>query len=185
MKHLVVVLVVALAIALAAPAAAHDDVGVITFTRAQSNDLSIAVEVTIAYSVDREPAEDATVTAVAEQAGAPTGTPIVLAEAAPGTYAGVLAVDRGGTWTVRVTSLSPSASADTTVEVIAPTTTTTTTPTTTTTTEASPTTSVATDEADSPGPRLWMIAVMVALAAGLGFVLWRGARNARDDPDQS
>jgi len=149
-------------------ALAHEDTGRFEDVRVEViGPLTLSVKATLIYPNDGEPAEEATVTAVAEQPGAPAGAPSPLQELAPGEYSAELTVPNGGSWTIRLTALSPSATTETAVEVPAPATTTT--AETLTTRESSSSTTEApaqldTDTGDGSGAPL-------ALAAGLGVAL--------------
>lgn len=173
MKRTAIVIVTVLA--LAARASAHEDTGQMEIVRAESDaPLSIAVEVRIIYPNDGDPAEEATVTAVAEQPGGPAVAPVSLRESAPGVYGGQVTVPQPGAWNVRVTSLSPAATAEATVDVAAPA---------TTSTTASPATTATTlpgSEDDDAGVAPALIAVAVLVAAGLGLTFWLGVRRRRN-----
>ena len=171
-------LLVALALTVLRPAVAlaHEDTGRFERVRVEVIDpLTLSVKATLIYPNDGEPAEEATVTAVAEQPGAPASAPSPLDELAPGEYSTELTVPNGGSWTVRLTALSPSATTETTVEVPEPATTTT--AETSTTRQSAASTSEApaqlgTDTGDGGSATL-------ALVAGLGvavvaiLVAWR------------
>lgn len=178
MKRTAIVIVTVLA--LAARASAHEDTGQMEIVRAESDaPLSIAVEVRIIYPNDGDPAEEATVTAVAEQPGGPAVAPVSLRESAPGVYGGQVTVPQPGAWNVRVTSLSPAATAEATVDVAAPATTSTTLTPSTTASPATTATTVPGSEDDDAGvaPAL---AVAVLVAAGLGLTFWLGVRRRRN-----
>ena len=116
----VVVLVVAVLSAAVAvpPAVAHDEVGELSVLEAATGtDGSVRYAVRLTYADDGHPAEDATVTAVAEQPGARSVGPVSLTETAPGSYAGSLTLTDPGTWTVRFSALSPLATLETTHQV--------------------------------------------------------------------
>ena len=93
----------------AVPAAAHDDAGVIEVSAAPAG-RTVEYGVLVTYVGDGHPAQDATATAVAEQAGRDPVGPLVLeATAEPGRYRARVTFPADGTWTVRFSSLSPTA----------------------------------------------------------------------------
>ena len=93
----------------AVPAAAHDDAGVIEVSAAPAG-RTVEYGVLVTYVGDGHPAQDATATAVAEQAGRDPVGPVVLeATAEPGRYRARITFPADGTWTVRFSSLSPTA----------------------------------------------------------------------------
>ena len=93
----------------AVPAAAHDDEGVIEVSAAPAG-RTVEYGVLVTYVGDGHPAQDATATAVAEQAGRDPVGPVVLeATGEPGRYRARITFPGDGTWTVRFSSLSPTA----------------------------------------------------------------------------
>ena len=93
------------------PASAHGDVGtieVVSITSAAP--LSLRVEANITFVGDGHAAPAATATVVAERAGATTVGPITLTAAGTtGRYSAMVALPSAGEWTLRLTSLSPTA----------------------------------------------------------------------------
>ncbi|MFM7063257.1 MAG: hypothetical protein ACKO04_07165, partial [Actinomycetes bacterium] len=101
----------------AGPAAAHGGDGrlEVVSTEPQADGTSVKVTVQLRYATDDHPAADATVTVAGEREGdaAPTDfTPVTLAASGPeGQYAGVVPIPAPGSWTLRVTSVEPPATA--------------------------------------------------------------------------
>lgn len=184
MTKLAIIVMAAIVVATAPDASGHEDTGTIDIVRTESVEpLSIEVEVSIVYNNDLEPAEDATVTAVAEQSGVAPAAPVELAVVGGGTYSGLITLPSPGAWTVRFTSLSPAATAETSVEVVAPSSTTTTAaPTTTSTNEATTSADDDSGEVERRSGQSPLVPIVSLLAVlGLGFVVWRGARRGRRD----
>ena len=130
-----IVPVVVLAAALlcwAGTAAAHDDEGVLTVDVAEpAGDLTVDFQVNLIYSGDREPVEDASLTAVAEGPAGTAGPFTLDATEEPGRYATTITFPAAGDWVVRFTSITPGATVEHPLTVAGPATTTTVTPPTT------------------------------------------------------
>jgi hypothetical protein len=123
-----------LVLALVAPAAAHDDKGILTVERAGSNGSGgVELVVLLRYSGDKEPVSTAEVSATADGPGGQVGpVPLIRTDVA-GQYAGTLVLSAAGGWTIHIASPKPVASLDHPYVLVAPTTTTSTTAVTTTT----------------------------------------------------
>lgn len=108
----------------AGTASAHDDKGTIEVISAEPQGLSIRYEVSITYDNDGHGAADATATVVAEADGLTVGPDLLEATAIEGVYAATVTFPKSGSWTVRFSSLTPTATLelDETID-IAPTTT--------------------------------------------------------------
>lgn len=168
--------------ALAAPALAHDDQGLFSVTVSEpSGDLAYDLQVALIYSGDREPVEGANVTAVAEGPGGTAGPFTLEPTEEPGSYATTVTFPAPGEWTVRFTSITPSATIEHPIAVAAPATTTTDAPTTTTNDQSTSTIELVEEEeaaADDGGisPAL-VIAALVVASAIVAVVL--GLRQSR------
>lgn len=123
---LVLGLAAGVAVVDAAPAGAHDEVGTVTVAMAEatttaSGTASVSYVVDVVYVNDGHPASDATVTVVAEGPAAVIVGPVAMTETAtPGRYGATVDFPAPGPWTVRFTSLTPLATAETTQDVGAP-----------------------------------------------------------------
>jgi hypothetical protein len=117
-----------LVLALLAPAAAHDDKGILTVERAGSNGSGgVELVVLLRYSGDKEPVSTAEVSATADGPGGQVGpVPLIRTDVA-GQYAGTLILGMPGDWTIHFSSPEPVASLDHPYVLVAPTTTTSTT----------------------------------------------------------
>jgi len=103
----------------AVPAGAHDDDGVMEVSTAPAG-RTVEYEVLVTYVGDGHPAQGATATAVAEQPGREPVGPVVLeATGEPGRYRARITFPADGTWTVRFSSLSPTAYLERTETIIA------------------------------------------------------------------
>ena len=176
-------LAIVMSVALSPAAAlAHEDTGRFEDVRIEVIDpLTLSIKARLIYPNDGEPADGATVTAVAEQLGAPASAPSPLQELAPGEYSAELTVPTGGSWTIRLTALTPSATTETIVEVPEPATTTTATRSTTTETSPTATSSLADDSGDDGDGDLipkWA-AVAIGATIALGVAGWQTARSRR------
>ncbi len=103
----------------AGPAAAHDDEGTVTITRAeQVGASSVLVEVGIVFAGDGHLAEDAEVTATLSSAGTTVG-PVELDKGEDGTslYSATIDVPSPGVWAIEVTSTDPSGTTTASVTV--------------------------------------------------------------------
>ena len=98
-------------LALAPPVAAHSDDGTITAAGGDRvTGTSVRVEATITFNSDGHAAPSATATVVAERPGStPVGPVPLKRDAATGVYAATIQLTSPGTWTLRYTSLSPTA----------------------------------------------------------------------------
>lgn len=118
-------LVVALALgvsaaAIAPLAGAHGDDGVLTVISATPSGSSSAVRVKLAYGTDGHPVDGATVTVVADDGAGTKVDPVAMTAAgSPGEYTATVAFPSAGTWNVRVTSVSPSATITLTQDITA------------------------------------------------------------------
>jgi hypothetical protein len=181
--------VVSLAVALAglgvgSAAYAHNDKGIFAVESADvSQPVTVALVVKLVYSGDREPASAATVTAtpVSASGEALTAVPLTLTPDHAGRYAGMVTMPSGGSWTIRLDALDPTATLEVPVNVMAPTTTTMTTTTTVPPTASTVAPSPSTDDSSSNAAP--MIAVALALSAiGAGGYLYRWKRRSSGPP---
>lgn len=171
----------ALATGWAAPAQAHEGEGTIEVLAADpAAPLEVAYRVRLRWNNDGHPAADATVTVVAERAGAPPTTPQPMAATGEeGAYAATVRFPEPGDWTVRFTAVTPRATLERAQAVAPPpSTTTTSAPETTTTasTEPSPSTPAADDAGADRAVPLAVIAATAVLVA-LGVVAARRRRR--------
>ncbi len=105
----------------AAPAGAHEGDAVITIEAVHPAGMSIHYIVRVTWENDGHPAADATVTATGVAADGTQLTPVALAPAdADGRYAGAVEYPAPGSWTVRVTSIDPTGTAEQAQEVTVP-----------------------------------------------------------------
>jgi hypothetical protein len=108
----------------AAPAGAHEGDAVITIEAAHPAGTSVHYIVRVTWEDDGHPAADATVTATGVSPDGEQLTPVTLAPSDDdGRYAGIVEYPAAGTWTVRITSIDPTGSAEQAQEVTAPATT--------------------------------------------------------------
>ena len=179
--------------ALLAPAAgAHGDDGVLTVVSATPSGTSSTVTVQLAYEGDGHPVDGATVAVVADDGAGNALDPVPMGPgSAPGQYTATVQFPSAGTWNLRVTAVSPSATLTLTQDVTAdPGVTVGTEPTTTAASGAddgltgTPTTVAASDDgkgadgdtaadADDGSPLPWILgglAVVVCVALGVVFV---------------
>ena len=117
-------LVAALALAVvlpATPAGAHDGPAIVDIEAAHpAGGTQVHYIVRVTWEDDGHPAEDATVTATAVGGDGAQLTPVALAPVdSDGRYAGVVEYPAAGSWTVRVTSIKPTGSAEQAQEVAA------------------------------------------------------------------
>lgn len=149
----------------------------------------ITLEVGITYSNDRDLAEDATVTAMLTGPDGAVAGPFDLPRRSGAVYATTVPVPSPGSWTVEVTSTTPTAAASTVVDLsdVAPSTTpppthaqTTTTTTTTTTTAPASTESRGTTSESRSATTQWLILGSGALVFGVavGIAYWVRAKKA-------
>ena len=165
---LVPVLAIALGLlAVAQPASAHGDDGAIEVVSVTvAAPLSLRVEANITFVGDGHAAPEATATVVAERAGAPAVGPVTLNASGPtGRYSATITLPSPGEWTLRLTSLSPTAVIERRETVAQPPTTSTVAV--ATTTGVAVTTTVApspTTTAGGPGPLTSTVAPTTTLA---------------------
>lgn len=114
-----VALPLALIAVAATPAAAHDDAGTLTLTRAeQVGPTSVLVEVGIVFDGDGHLAEEAGVTAMLTSNGASVGpTPLAIEAEGTSLYSATIEVPGPGNWSVQVTSTNPAGSTSGSVTV--------------------------------------------------------------------
>jgi len=108
---LVVALTLGVGIAALAPmAGAHGDEGVLSVVSATPSGTSSTVRVKLTYESDGHPVDGATVTVVgSDDAGAKVDPVPMTAAGTAGEYVATVAFPSAGTWNLRVTSVSPSA----------------------------------------------------------------------------
>lgn len=168
----------------AAGASAHGDKGLLAVESATVAGTTAQVTAKVSF-LDGDPAAGATVTVAGDNGAGATLAPVTLPAAAnTGQYSGAVALPAPGTWTLRVTSVDPTAeAAPTQVVVAAPSATTTSAPTGVPVT-TSPVTSdggvpeiTADDDTSTDdggvSPVWWVlggIAVVAAVATGIIFV---------------
>lgn len=169
-------------------ASAHDGEGILVIeAQGPAAGLSVPYVIRLTWANDGHPAIDSTVTAtVLEPDGTPR-TPVVMEPIdEDGRYAATIALGSGGSWTVRFTAVTPTATIEVVEEVAEPTTTTTAVES-TTTTESTPAPAEPAAAADDPddddiGPGGVLAALflgLVVLGCAVGF--GRSARRLRDD----
>jgi hypothetical protein len=172
--------VLGLLLALAGTAAAHGATGTMGIeVTPGAAPLTAKVRILLEYSNDREVATGATVVAEATGPDGATVGPVPLGDQGQGSYEGVLTMPSEGSWTITVTASDPSATAS--AEFSATRATTTDVP--ATTTVAPDDVQISTDRAQraedgasGDGPDnafLVLIAVGLAAAVGVTFVLVR------------
>jgi hypothetical protein len=141
----------------------------------------LTVQVRITYAGDGDPAAGAVATATATEAGGTAAAPVALVDMGDGTYTGSMLLPTLGSWTVRVESANPAASAEQTVDVIAASTTTSTSTMSSTVARAKePTASTTSDDTSTE--------VLVAAAAAvvaIGLSVWLIARRRRSGGSSS
>ena len=186
MKALLVAIAVAATVfGTALQAGAHDGPGNIQVISEETIEPTLVrYDVLVTFRNDGHPAKAATVTAVAEQPGAPVSTPVAMtALAEEGHFGGDVRFPTPGQWVVRFTSVSPVASTEHSVTISAAPVRTEPTVTVATTTAASsvPSTVPASENADDGGSS-GAVALVVGLAAAalLAFFAWQfGVRRRR------
>lgn len=105
----------------APPAAAHDGEAVVVIEDAHPAGTSVHYVVRVTWADDGHPAADATVTATGVGADGTQLTPVPLDPVdGDGRFAGVVEYPAPGSWTVRVTSIEPTGSAEQAQEITAP-----------------------------------------------------------------
>ena len=106
----------------AASAAAHEGEGVLTVEVQEPIPSGARLVVGLVWANDGHPAVDATVTATPVAPDGAPGTPVVLTEVdgGAGRYQGEVPLPAPGTWTVRVTAVSPAATVELSQVVAAP-----------------------------------------------------------------
>lgn len=107
----------------ARPVAAHEGDGMLAVETQEATAAGARFVVRLAWANDGHPAVDATVTATPIARGGQPGTPVPLAEVGEGRYEAEVPLPAPGTWTVRLTAVTPSATLEVTYEVPATTTT--------------------------------------------------------------
>ncbi|HET6952896.1 MAG TPA: FixH family protein [Acidimicrobiales bacterium] len=109
-----------LTVGAAAPATAHEGDGVVTIEEVHPAGASVHYIVRVTWENDGHPAADATVTATVVMPDGETLTPVVLAPADDdGRYAGAVEYPGAGSYTIRITSIDPTGTAEQTEDVSA------------------------------------------------------------------
>ncbi len=104
--------------ALAPTVGAHGDEGVLTLLSATTSGSSSTIAVKLTYEGDGHPVDGATVTVVADDGAGQSVDPVPMtAGTSSGEYTATVQLPSPGTWNLRVTSVSPSATITTTQEV--------------------------------------------------------------------
>jgi len=119
----VLALVGALALVAPSVAGAHGGEARLDLLEAEAVPGGVELAVRVTYVNDGHGASDATVTAVVVDPDDPDapGTPVSLpATGEEGVHGGLVSTPRPGTWTIRLTSVEPTASAEVSVDVPAP-----------------------------------------------------------------
>ena len=159
-----------LLVAVAPIAVGHEGSGVLDVESVEPSPAGPSVTVRLTWSDDRHPAADATVTVTAVDGAGAALTPVPLDPIDDdGRYAADVPLPDAGTWTLRVTSITPTASVEEPYVQEATTTTAPTTPTTTvettTSTERSATiVAAAGDDSGADGDGSFAIPLLVAAA---------------------
>jgi hypothetical protein len=179
----VVLFAIALAVTADAPrAGAHGETGTMAVEVRQGPE-SDAVEVRarVTYANDGDAAPGASVDATLTGPGG-RAVPLTLADNGDGTYAAQASVSEPGTWTARLVSTTPSATAEATFTVSATATTTTTEPVRTPSTRGSSAARGADEDADDDGaPVAWIVLAVVAALLLAGLVWWWARRRTRSE----
>ena len=196
--------------ALAPMAGAHGDEGVLSVVSATPSGTSSTVRVKLTYDSDGHPVDGATVTVVADDgAGAKIDPVPMTAAGSAGEYSASVAFPSAGSWNLRVTSVSPSATITLTQDITAepgvtvgtevPASSTTLATTTTvdpaldgevegSATTAAPTATLgaeADDESSSSTPMIILAVGAIALIAVAGFAVAKGRKPRTDPTDPS
>lgn len=168
-------------LAAAPPSSAHEGQGTIEVSSSMpAGDFTLRYQLQVTYVADGHGSPDATVTAtVVDPSGARTPVPFTNG-GEDGIYEGAVTYPAAGNWTVRFTSLRPTATLERLEEVAAPAPAPTTTSVAASTTTAA-TTSDATDEGPADrGPAegksplaIYLAGVVVAVAIGAALLLAR------------
>ena len=149
-------------------AMAHDGDGRIEVLAAEPRpDGTVGYRLRVVFSADGHPAPESTVTATVVDPADPQAPQPLAKSAEEGVYEGEVRFPRPGPWTVRFTSLRPTASLERGEDVAAPTTTTTSTPPASTTTIAESTPSASSPRATKRGPSPEQILGGVVLVGAL------------------
>lgn len=207
---LVVALTLGVGIAALAPmAGAHGDEGVLSVVSATPSGTSSTVRVKLTYESDGHPVDGATVTVVADDgAGAKIDPVPMTAAGSAGEYTASVVFPSAGSWNLRVTSVSPSATITLTQDITAapgvtvgteaPASSTTLDSTTTvdpalddeidgSATTAAPTATLGTnakaDDSSSSTPLIVLAVGAVALIAVAGFAVAKGRKPKTDSAD--
>jgi hypothetical protein len=167
----------------AGPAAAHDDVGVLEVVQADVQGTRATYEVSLIYSGDREPVENATITVVAQDPAAVTVGPVNLEPTGePGRYTASLEFPSTGSWTVRFSSVRPRATIERSENLTEPAQapSSTVAPTTTASTSAPAIDLVEVDDEEDESSSGWIVfvGVLVALTV-IGALVVRQATRAK------
>lgn len=137
----------------------------------------LTVQVRITFANDGDPAAGAVATASATEAAGAVAAPVTLADAGGGTYSGSMLLPTHGSWTVRVDSTNPVASAEQTVEVAPP-------PSTTSTTDSEPTSSTeesasSTSSKSSDNTTTVVVVAIAAVLVAAALTTWLVLRSGR------
>jgi hypothetical protein len=166
-------------LAAAPPSSAHEGQGTIEVSSSMpAGDFTLRYQLQVTYVADGHGSPDATVTAtVVDPSGARTPVPFTKG-GEDGIYEGAVTYPAAGNWTVRFTSLRPTATLERLEEVAAP-------APTTTSVAASTTTAATTSDATDEGPAdrgpaegksplaIYLAGVVVAVAIGAALLLAR------------
>lgn len=202
---LAVLLVIGVGVAAIAPmAGAHGDDGILTVVSATPSGTSSTITVRLTFEGDGHPVDGATVTVVADDGAGGTIDPVPMTAAgSPGEYRATLEFPTAGSWNVRVTAVSPSATVTIPQEITAPASTSTAPP---VTPDEAPTSTAAdaasTETTDAPvdgvtatrdytvdeessSPLPWILGIL-ALVVVVGAVAWVVARRGSgpEGPDR-
>jgi cobalamin biosynthesis Mg chelatase CobN len=180
----VVLFAIALGVTADAPrAGAHGETGTMAVEVRQGPE-SDAVEVRarVTYANDGDVAPGASVDATLTGPGG-RAVPLTLADNGDGTYAAQASVSEPGTWTARLVSTTPSATAEATFTVSATATTTTTEAVRTPSTRGSSAAPGADQDAgdDDGAPVAWIVLAVVAALLLAGLVWWWARRRTRSE----
>jgi hypothetical protein len=150
-----------------APAAAHDEVGVLAGEYVADPPASPAgvYRVRLTYENDGHPAEGATVTMTASDGAGGAVGPTPMGEVDLGEYEAAMTFPHAGSWTVSVVADAPAATLEQALTITEPP------PSTTTSTTEVDTDpiddSASADDGDGPGAGVWIALVAVLVAAGV------------------
>ena len=167
-------------------ASAHDGNGIIVVeSRGPGTGSSVPYVIRLTWKNDGHPAVDSTVTATVIGIDGTPHTPVVMGPIDDdGRYAATIAYDSGGSWTVRFTAVTPTATIEVVEDVAEPTATTTRVESTDTTRSTATSSAEAASDPDDGGIGVGGVLAalflgLVVVGCGIGFA--RSARRPGED----